>query len=66
MTPQPAACDIVAAWMASEMEPIWLTFKSNALQAPTSNAFAMRVGFVTNKSSPTIWYSLPTTSMSIL
>lgn len=32
----------------------WFTFKSNALQAPTSKAFLMRLGLVTSKSSPTI------------
>eukprot|EP00405_Crypthecodinium_cohnii_P061119 CAMPEP_0195018634 /NCGR_PEP_ID=MMETSP0326_2-20130528/30756_1 /TAXON_ID=2866 ORGANISM="Crypthecodinium cohnii, Strain Seligo" /NCGR_SAMPLE_ID=MMETSP0326_2 /ASSEMBLY_ACC=CAM_ASM_000348 /LENGTH=79 /DNA_ID=CAMNT_0040036191 /DNA_START=364 /DNA_END=603 /DNA_ORIENTATION=+ len=66
ITPQPAFWDMVAASMASVIEPIWLTFMSKALQAPTSKAFLMRVGLVTNKSSPTICCSLPTASMNFL
>lgn len=39
--------------------PIWFSFKSKALQAFFSIARAMREGFVTRRSSPTIWRVLP-------
>eukprot|EP00438_Fugacium_kawagutii_P010410 Skav220410 [mRNA] locus=scaffold639:472101:475266:+ [translate_table: standard] len=59
MTPQPFCIDMFAASIASVMDPIWFTFRSKALHAPTSKAFSMRLVLVTNKSSPTIWTSLP-------
>lgn len=46
---------VTHAWMASVTEPIWLTFKSRQLQARSSAAFSILLGFVTVRSSPTIW-----------
>jgi hypothetical protein len=40
--------------MASETEPIWLTFKRRQLQAFFSTAVVILFGLVTVKSSPTI------------
>ena len=47
MTPQPWSWLILAASMASVMEPIWFTFRSSALHAFFSIAAATRFGFVT-------------------
>merc|ERR1712100_233428 len=55
ITPQPCSWLILHASMASVIEPIWFTFKSRALHAFFSIAAVTRFGFVTNKSSPTIW-----------
>mmetsp|Transcript_74640 Transcript_74640/g.216581 ORF Transcript_74640/g.216581 Transcript_74640/m.216581 type:complete len:227 (+) Transcript_74640:614-1294(+) len=66
MTPQPACCDICAASIASVIEPIWLTFKRSALHAFTSRALAIRFGFVTNKSSPTICTLSPTAAWNLV
>lgn len=46
---------VTYAWMASVTVPIWLTFRSRQLQARSSAAFSILFGFVTVKSSPTIW-----------
>ena len=43
------------AWIDSEMVPIWFTFNRRPLQAFFSIAVLIRSGFVTVKSSPTIW-----------
>jgi hypothetical protein len=51
MTPQPALKESFAAWMASEMVPIWLTLRSSAFAALVSIAFLMKSGFVTVRSS---------------
>merc|ERR1712151_785506 len=51
ITPQPLRIDIVAASIASVIEPIWITFSRRALQAPTSSAFAILLVLVTSKSS---------------
>ena len=59
ITPQPAALAMLTAAMLSEMEPIWFTLSSSALQAFSSMAFCTRVGFVTSRSSPTIWQVVP-------
>merc|ERR1711934_1320745 len=59
ITPQPLRMDMFAASMASVMEPIWLTFSSNALQASLSSALEIRFVFVTSRSSPTICMFLP-------
>lgn len=42
------------AWMASVTDPIWLTLSRRQLQAFSSTARSMRLGFVTVRSSPTI------------
>lgn len=47
------------AWMDSVTEPIWLTFSSRQLQAFFSTAWAILLGLVTVRSSPTIWMSTP-------
>jgi enolase len=60
MTPQPFLMDIIAAVMASVTVPIWFTFRSNALHAFFCIAVATRFGFVTRRSSPTIWQDEPT------
>merc|ERR1712151_136778 len=54
ITPQPLRIDMVAASMASVIEPIWFTLRRSALHAPTSSALEMRFVFVTSRSSPTI------------
>jgi hypothetical protein len=51
MTPQPALKESFAAWMASEMVPIWLTLRSSAFAALVSIAFLIKSGFVTVRSS---------------
>ena len=51
ITPQPAACAILHAWIDSDTEPIWFTFSSSALQALRSIASFTFFGFVTVKSS---------------
>lgn len=47
------------AWMDSVTEPIWLTLSSRQLQAFFSTAWAILLGLVTVRSSPTIWMSTP-------
>lgn len=47
------------AWMDSVTEPIWLTFSSRQLQAFFSTAWAILLGLVTVRSSPTIWMFTP-------
>lgn len=51
MTPQPALWDILQASIASVTVPIWLTFKSKALQAFFSMPIFTRLGLVTRRSS---------------
>lgn len=45
--------------MDSVTEPIWLTFSSKQLQAFFSTAWAILLGLVTVRSSPTICMSTP-------
>ena len=45
--------------MDSVTEPIWLTFSSRQLQAFFSTAWAILLGLVTVRSSPTIWMLTP-------
>lgn len=47
------------AWIDSVTEPIWLTFSSRQLQAFFSTAWAILLGLVTVRSSPTIWMLTP-------
>lgn len=47
------------AWMDSVTEPIWLTFNNRQLQAFFSTAWAILLGLVTVRSSPTIWMLTP-------
>lgn len=42
----------------SVTEPIWFTLSSRQLQAFSSTALEMRLGFVTVRSSPTTWMSV--------
>ena len=56
MTPQPAPLAMRTASMDSVTEPIWFTFNNSALHHFSLIAFATRTGFVTSRSSPTIWW----------
>lgn len=47
MTAQLSLCDSCAAWIDSEIVPIWLILSSRPLQAFFSMAVLMRSGFVT-------------------
>ena len=51
ITPQPACCDILQAWIDSVTDPIWFTFSSRQLQAFLSMASCTLFGLVTVRSS---------------
>lgn len=55
IVPQPLLLANKWARMDSVTVPIWLTFNNKQLHAFFSTAVAIRFGFVTVKSSPTIW-----------
>lgn len=57
-------CDVdTHACSDSVTEPIWLTFRSRQLQDFSLTALAIRLGFVTVRSSPTTWMLVPAVNL---